>query len=448
MIKQLKFLKVITLVAALVFLFDYGRMWFFDYKNAPDFIEIVIGFSFSFMYSFAFGVANYWVVYELEKRYSWQEEPKKRAIYGVIGAVLISMITIVLLRVFTVLVIEQRDWNYFITNESYFVYLYSLIITLVIVMAFYTAHFYKALTKQTITAHKTVAETETAKYESLKSQLDPHFLFNSLNVLTSLIEENPEKAEQFTAKLSKTYRYVLEQKEKTLVPLKEELDFAKGYMELLKMRFENALEFEIPQEVSNANYKIVPLSLQLLLENAVKHNSLSEERPLLINIEEKQGMLVVTNNYQEKKSIKKGTGIGLSNIVTRYGLLTDRQVTIEQIADTFSVSLPLLTQKTTIMKTHTTNQDEKYNRALEKVEKIKGFYANLTSYIFVNAFLVAVNYYTSWEHKWFIYPMMGWGIGVVFHYFETFGNYPFLSKDWEEKKIKELMDEEDKERWE
>jgi len=448
MTKPLKFLRTITIVALVIFLFDQGRMYIQGARELLDFVSLFQIFALYFIYSFAFGVANYWVVYQLEERFSWKEQPRKRAIYGVVGAVLISMLTIVLLRLFTVLIIEQQNWTYFVNNESIFVYAYSLIITLVIVLVFYVAHFYRALTKQTISEHKTVAETETAKYESLKSQLDPHFLFNSLNVLTSLIEENPAMAEQFTTKLSKTYRYVLEQKEKTLVPLQEELDFAKVYMELLKMRFEEALEFEIPEQISNPNFKIVPLALQLLLENAVKHNVISAQKPLMIKIVAEGGELLISNNYNEKKSIRRGTGIGLSNIVNRYALLTNRQVRIKQTASTFSVSLPLLTQKTTIMKTYQTNQDEKYSRALEKVDKMKGFYGNLVSYVLVISLLMGINYYTSWEHKWFVYPMMGWGVGVLFHYFEAFGNYPFLSKNWEEKKIKELMNEEDKELWE
>jgi len=448
MTKYFKFFIIILIVAVFIFLFDQGRMWVSGAYTAPQSLqEGLLNFSLYLLYSFAFGIANYWVVYQLERRYSWQEVPKKRAVYGVLGAVVISMLTIIVLRIFTVLLVEQKNWSYFITHESYFVYVYSLFITLVVVLVFYVVHFYKALTKQTITAHKTIAEIETAKYESLKSQLDPHFLFNSLNVLTALIEENPEKAERFTTKLSRTYRYVLEQKEKTLVSLQEELDFAKGYMELLKMRFEEALIFEIPTKITNSEYKIPPLSLQLLLENAVKHNAISVEKPLKITIVEADGILTISNNFNNKKSFRKGTGIGLSNIITRYGLVTKRPVNITQTRDTFSVSLPLLTQKTKIMKTYTTNQEEKYNKAVEKVEKIKAFYANLISYLGVNTFLVIVNYNTGWNHKWFIYPLIGWGIGLLFHYFEAFGNYPFLTKDWEEKKIKELMDEEGKEMW-
>ena len=115
---------------------------------------------------------------------------------------------------------------------------------------------WKNSVKQETTKQEIVAKTETAKFESLKNQLDPHFLFNSLNVLTSLIGENPLQAEKFTTKLSKVYRYVLEQRNKDLVPVYEELKFAKTYMQLLGMRFEDAVQFNIPDEISNSELKL------------------------------------------------------------------------------------------------------------------------------------------------------------------------------------------------
>jgi len=438
----------ILIVAISVYLFDQARIWLTSGFRWGNFQDEVNKFSMYLLYSSVIGIGNFWVVAELGKRYSWDEEPKKRAFYGVVGAVVISVLSILLLRLFTVIVLRNHTIAYFIQNESVFIYLYTLFITLMVVLVFYVIHFYRAVAKTSITEHKTIAKTEIAKYESLKSQLDPHFLFNSLNVLTSLIEENPARAERFTSKLSKVYRYVLEQKEKALVPLQEEIDFAKVYMELLKMRFEESVRFEIPKEISNTNYKIVPLSLQLLLENAVKHNAITEDKPLTIRIVEKDGELIVSNNFNKKNVLSKGTGVGIHNIIDRYALLTEKQVRIDKTTAHFSVSLPLLTQKTKIMNKTDFKEEYRYIRAKERVEKMKEFYMNLIAYVGVNTFLVILNYYTSWDHKWFIYPLIGWGIGLLFHYFEAFGYFPFLSKNWEEKKIKELMDEKDKEMWE
>ncbi len=448
MIPFTKFFKQIFIVTIAIYIFDQGRMWITGQYRLFSFSEQLATFGIYLLYSTVLGFSNYWVIDQLNKRYSWKETPKKRAIYGVIGSVVISMISIVFLRIITVLLINQHNWSYFIENESKFVYVYSLFITLVVVLVFYVINFYKALTNRTINEQKTIAKTEIAKFETLKSQLDPHFLFNSLNVLTSLIEENPTKAEQFTVKLSKVYRYVLEQKNKDLIPLTEELAFAKVYMELLKMRFEEALQFEFPESLNNSAYKIVPLSLQLLLENAVKHNAITTENPLTVKISIEKGELIISNNYNEKKLLTKGTGVGLQNIIERYTLLTEKKVKINKTKESFSVFLPLLTQKTSIMKTTNINEKNRYIRARNRVEKIKEFYSNLLSYLVIIPILAFINYQTSWEYKWFIYPMFGWGIGIVFHYFEAFGRFPFLGKNWEERKIEELMSEDDKELWE
>lgn len=443
-----KYILPILIVAISVYLFDQARIWLTNGFSLGNFRDELYKFGMYLLYSSVIGIGNFWVVAELSKRYSWDEEPKKRAFYGVVGAVIISLLSILALRLFTVVVLRNHSLSYFIQNESIFIYIYTLFITLMVVLVFYVIHFYRAIAKKSITEHKTIAKTEIAKYESLKSQLDPHFLFNSLNVLTSLIEENPEQAERFTSKLSKVYRYVLEQKEKALVPLQEEIDFAKVYMELLKMRFEESVRFEIPEKISDASYKIVPLSLQLLLENAVKHNAITEDKPLTISIIEKDGELIISNNFNKKNVLNKGTGVGIQNIIDRYALLTEKQVRIDNTTVHFTVRLPLLTQKTKIMNKIDFNKENRYIRAKERVEKMKEFYANLIAYVGVNTFLVFINYYTGWDHKWFIYPLIGWGIGLMFHYFEAFGHYPFLSKNWEEKKIKELMDEKDKEMWE
>src|SRR5690606_26229923 len=143
-----------------------------------------------------------------------------------------------------------------------------------------------------------------------------------LNVLTSLIEENPEAATRFTTSLSKVYRYVLEQKTKELVTLEEELKFAELYMSLLSVRFEDSIVFSSPSHLQNPQAKVVPLSLQLLLENAVKHNQVTASKKLHITISEENGTLVVTNNVQPKQTLKESTGVGLQNIRDRYALLT------------------------------------------------------------------------------------------------------------------------------
>ena len=274
---------------------------------------------------------------------------------------------------------------------------------------------------------KIIAGTASAKFETLKNQIDPHFLFNSLNVLSSLIEENPENAQRFTTSLSKVYRYVLEQKDKDLVSIEEELAFAKTYMNLLQMRFENSLTYEVIIDTIQPEAKVVPLSLQLLLENAVKHNVISEQKPLHIKIYIDNDELVIQNNFQKKAVLQDGQGVGIQNIVSRYDIITDRKVTIEQNENTYTVKLPILTKQITIMENTIYDEENAYYKAKKRVEELKGFYGNFTTYCIVIPSLVLINYFTYWDHKWFIYPMLGWGLGVLFHGVSVFG----YGKSWE-----------------
>src|SRR5690606_29055303 len=173
-------------------------------------------------------------------------------------------------------------------------------------------------------------------------------------------------------------------KNKDLVSVDEELDFARTYMSLLKMRFEDSIIFDIPEKASDPESKVVPLSLQLLLENAVKHNMVTSSKPLHIRIYEKGGMLVVENNLQTKQMVKKSSGVGLSNIQQRYELLTNKQVNIHHQTDHFSVEIPMLTKQISIMETQKYNSEENaYYKAKKRVEEIKGFYGNLVSYCVV-----------------------------------------------------------------
>ena len=238
------------------------------------------------------------------------------------------------------MVFEGASYNEFIEEEEAVFYFIALLITSVISLFFHAIYYYKELQKNKVKEQKVIAGTASAKFDALKNQLDPHFLFNSLNVLTSLIDENPDNAQKFTTSLSKVYRYVLEQKNKDMVTVDEELAFAKTYMSLLKMRFEDSIIFDIPDRASNLESKVVPLSLQLLLENAVKHNMVTSSKPLHIKIYEEGNALVIANNLQPKQIVKKSSGVGLSNIKQRYSLLTDRKLIINQNASSFAVAKP------------------------------------------------------------------------------------------------------------
>ena len=401
-------------------------------------------FLISAMYSFTLGLGNGMINEFLNSKWDWVKETNKRVWIGIFATIIYTGIAVLLIHYVQYIILFGHKIENFFTGTLIWIHLFAFVFSLGVAAFFHAKGFmdkWKSAMTQESTKQEIVAKTETAKFESLKNQLDPHFLFNSLNVLTSLIGENPNQAEKFTTKLSKVYRYVLEQRNKDLVPIEEELKFAKTYMELLGMRFEDAVQFNIPNSISNNDLKIVPLSLQLLLENAVKHNVVSTSKPLTINIYEEDTYLIIENNVNPKEAIGKSTKVGLQNIADRYGLITQKGVKIENNNKTFKVSLPLLYKMNDIMYTEDL-ENSNYVKAVERVEKLKEFYQNLASYCLVIPFLIFINLRFSPGFHWFWFPIFGWGMGLVFHFLEVNNYNIFLGKNWEDKKIKEMMDKE------
>ena len=411
--------------------------------------NLLVKFLFYMLYALVLYGVNAFLFIWLDHKFGKNNFTKKRIYSSVVASIVLTMVAIFLLRVIEEVAVKDISIIDFFNTEKISYYIIPFIIAIVGILFFNAFYFYKALQDKKIKEQKIIAGTANAKYESLKSQLDPHFLFNSLNVLTSLIEEDQDKAQKFTTSLSKVYRYVLEQKDKDLVSLEEELQFAKTYISLLKMRFEDAIECEIPEKVFNPEAKIVPLSLQILLENCIKHNIVSEQQPLQITIKENQSNLSVVNNLQEKSSLNKSSGIGLLNIKERYQILSTRSISINQSKNEFKVELPLLTKKASIMKS--TNSNINYANARKRLENLKAFYWSGIAYCIVIPILFVINYKTSWHaHKWFIYPMLGWGVGMVAQAYEVFGKNRYFGKTWEDRKLKEFMKEEEANRshWE
>ncbi len=182
-----------------------------------------------------------------------------------------------------------------------------------------------------------------SQYDSLKQQVNPHFLFNSLNSLSSLISIDPQKAEKFVEELSQVYRYLLQSNRDELTTLRKELDFIKSYLHLLKTRFGEGFRVNIDLPEAVMQDLIPPLILQLLVENAVKHNEISTAHPLHLSIRSQDGeRLVVSNNLQRRKIIVPSDKVGLANIIARYRLLNHPYVEIRETEDEFTVILPLI----------------------------------------------------------------------------------------------------------
>jgi sensor histidine kinase YesM len=186
-------------------------------------------------------------------------------------------------------------------------------------------------------------EALQSQFESLKNQLSPHFLFNSLTALKTLIREAPETAQNYVNNLSRALRYTLQSNEKQLVTLREEMIFMDSYLYLIKLRFDANLSINADIKEEYSSYMIPPLTIQTLVENAIKHNEISRERPLKISIVTTENeKLAVWNDIQEKISEEEGTGIGLTNLSKQFQLLTGEAITISNKNNQFRVEVPLI----------------------------------------------------------------------------------------------------------
>jgi len=412
----------------------------YEYENGKELLKF---FAYNQLYSVVLYLANGYFFKYVLRSFKDTFFTFKTIVILIVGVLGVTTVCVFFIRIFHEVYIGGEVFSKFLSEEKPQDYYITLIIAVIVSLGILAFFYYRHLQENKVKEQKIIAGTASAKFDALKNQLDPHFLFNSLNVLTSLIEENPEAATKFTTSLSKVYRYVLEQKNKDLVSVEEELKFARLYMLLIKMRFEDSIIFTLPEELSNPEAKVVPLSLQLLLENAVKHNVVTSNRKLHITIKEVEGNLVITNNIQPKQVVNSSTGVGLLNIRQRYQLLTNRPVVIKKDENIFSVSIPLLTKKITVMETQDTYISElKYKRAKEHVEKLKGFYIHLTIYLIMVPVFIFLNFQSS-NFPWAIFPIAGWGFGLTGHAMETFNYYPFLGRNWEERKLKEFMNEDE-----
>lgn len=286
---------------------------------------------------------NEYVVRIVDHYYSWLENPARRFLIGLLFMVIYTITASLLIYSFFFGFILGRDFIEAIRAHFFEFVAWPIGITGTIVTFAHSRAFLLSWRQTAINAERLKQENITTKYESLKNQVNPHFLFNSLNALTGLVYEDQEKAVSFIRKLSDVYRYALIHKELELVSLQEELEFMEKYTYLQKIRFDDNLIVNIEHDPKVQGW-VPPLAIQLLVENAIKHNTVSNAHPLIINIKIDQEYIEVSNIIREKLS-KDSTGIGLANIKDRYRYLTDRPVIIDNDGHVFKIKLPMLTVK-------------------------------------------------------------------------------------------------------
>ncbi|MCF8381220.1 MAG: histidine kinase [Bacteroidales bacterium] len=277
------------------------------------------------------------IVNYLWKKFPWQESPLKHL---VIEIILIFTYTIAFS--FIVYSFGKRFFDIDFTINIFYDIFNTLLITFFITAIYESVYFYRQWIANFSKSIKLEKDNIEANYEILKANLNPHFLFNSLNSLMNLVDDNP-RATKYISNLSEFLRYLLNSAEKELADLGDEINILEKYIELQKLRFENSFEVKINVDQPEL-YKIPPLVLQILVENCIKHNEISTEKPLKIDIYNEAKILWVQNNINLKKGVES-TGKGLKNIRDRYKLFTSQNIETDSNDNIFRINVPLLTMK-------------------------------------------------------------------------------------------------------
>jgi sensor histidine kinase YesM len=341
-----KYIDFFSLKTILILFVSGGlfiTLFFFPLFRNSDMSQVMLSILFNGLLTVGLGIVNGVIAEQV--KISWLEQPIKRFIVSfvltIIATIVVAALVQLLLR-YLIFGVPPLEALFRISTEYYY---NVLLITLVISTFLHGRSFL-------LDWRKSIEETEalkrahlTSQYESLKNQVNPHFLFNSLNVLTALVHKDADLSEKFIRQLSDVYRYVLEVSEEELVHLDKELKALEAYVFLLKIRFGQNLEVDV--DVTNtADQLIPPMSLQMLVENAVKHNIISKEQPLKISIIQKaDGSIVVENNLQKKNQQPYHLGIGLKNIKKRYQRFLEDDIKIVEKGGCFRVVLPVIRVK-------------------------------------------------------------------------------------------------------
>jgi sensor histidine kinase YesM len=299
-----------------------------------------------FSYLYTIGIAfvvwegNRYLLFTLRSYFDWLNKPLRK-IFALLLAVsfyTIPISALLLTAWYHIFSNGVVNWNVVTTST-----LIIMICVVFITHVYETVFLVKQAESDQLKKEQLERARAEAELEALKSQIDPHFIFNSLNTLSHLIEDKPEKARLFNDNLAEVYRYILQNKSRDLVLLREEMAFLQHYFSLLKIRFEDAVQLHISDNSLQLDeYLIPPISLQILIENAIKHNEFSDDSPLTVTVEINKEELVVRNAIHSKDLRKPSSKIGLQNLDERYKLIVKKSITINNTSSEFIVHLPLL----------------------------------------------------------------------------------------------------------
>lgn len=307
--------------------------------DAVFYIKFVINLIMAYIITALVSASVIFSIQLLDKHFPWEKGIWKRIFTEFIYTNIVSVVSITIIN----------HIIYFI-GLSQFTYKEHVIqgVVIAIVLNLFLTTFYEGIRlfnrwkHSLVESERLAKENMASKFEALKNQVNPHFLFNSLNTLSSLIYDDASKAELFIDEFASIYRYVLDNRDRLVVSLKEEIEFIKSFFFLLQIRFGKALVFSIHVDGEKLKFSLPTLSLQLLVENAIKHNMVTKEKPLVVSISTENDCIVVKNNLQSREENTTSTGIGLSNLRQRYLLLSDLKPSFIVENEHYIAKLPLI----------------------------------------------------------------------------------------------------------
>jgi LytS/YehU family sensor histidine kinase len=309
-------------------------------KNDFSLWKFKLSFLFTIGIAFIIWEGNRYLLFTLRSYFDWFNKPIRKiaALILAISFYTIPISALLLVIWYKLFKNGQVNWTVITTAT-----LIIMVCVIFITHVYETVFLVREAESEKVKKEQLERARVEAELEALKNQIDPHFIFNSLNTLSHLIEEKPQKAKHFNDNLADVYRYILQNKGKELVLLREEMAFIRDYFSLLKIRFENAVQLII--SINDAlfdQYLIPPISLQILIENAIKHNEFSDSLPLRITIDMHNDQLVIHNQVRKKMLRKPSSKIGLNNLGERYRLTTNKEIIIKAGEHDFTVTLPVL----------------------------------------------------------------------------------------------------------
>ncbi|QHL88432.1 histidine kinase [Nibribacter ruber] len=307
-----------------------------------DGIWVVRNFTYAFLLFSSLWLGNGFIGSALNRVVTWVDNPGKRFLITIVATTLFSAVAILLVNWVYIVLLNGLSAELLLSTRFRWTMLTQLLVTFFITLSVYAVSFLRSWREAAVKAERFQKENALSQYEALKNQVNPHFLFNSLNALTSLVHPSPDLAVKFIKQLSEVYRYVLDSQHKEVVELEEELAFAQRYVFLQQIRHAEGLQVTLPDNVPPGFY-VPPLALQMLLENAIKHNKILAKEPLHIQVTVEGDTLRIENNLQPKTQHEPPSGLGLPNIQARYQMLTNRPVEVLPTPSYFIVQLPLLT---------------------------------------------------------------------------------------------------------